>query len=396
MSADIVSYHGGDGGGQDPTDPSRIPSTCESDCPARRRGRGPASNINIEKRRRDAGKPLELQLDPATDKVVGTEHQAFVRQLSTEVTLLLPGHYLDFKDVPQQYKDQVVQKMKYYYNIDGHPEPERVMGTLYTEMRKRYSERKNIRHSHFQKYYSGNPNDLDSALNAIPDLCSKESWKEIVDLFLSPKFIARSTQNKKNRKEMKYLSTQGSKSMAAIRNEYDEPDEHAIDAWRDTHIKKSTKTWVSETCKELHDQMTQEMERQNIQSCQSGSESASSEGSIAKSIQYQVMDKVLGSRSDYQIGVGYRPREMMGVLAEMWVKKRDKVESGNFQTNSSLHDPRYESLLQQFLPSQQQGKMVNIGCDASREVGVELMCICVEEIGQVAAWRGLEAAGGAC
>ncbi|XP_062087074.1 altered inheritance of mitochondria protein 3-like [Humulus lupulus] len=277
--------------------------------------------------------------------------------------------------------------MKYYYNIDGHPEPERVMGTLYTEMRKRYSERKNIRHSHFQKYYSGNPNDLDSALNAIPDLCSKESWKEIVDLFLSPKFIARSTQNKKNRKEMKYLSTQGSKSMAAIRNEYDEPDEHAIDAWKDTHIKKSTKTWVSETCKELHEQMTQEMERQNIQSSRSGSESASSEGSIAKSIQYQVMDKILGSRSDYQIGVGYRPKgkgkksassstsqspsqnqsqvptnvtpEMMGVLAEMWVKMRDKVESGNFQTDSSLHDPRYESLLQQFLPSQQQGSTSN-------------------------------------
>ncbi|XP_062096320.1 altered inheritance of mitochondria protein 3-like [Humulus lupulus] len=326
MSADIVSHHGGDGGGQDPTDPSRIPSTCESDRPARRRGRGPASNVNIEKRRRDAGKPLELELDPATDKVVGTEHQAFVRQLSTEVTLLLPGHYLDFKDVPQQYKDQVVQKMK-------------------------------------------------------------ESWKEIVDLFLSPKFVARSTQNKKNRKEMKYLSTQGSKSMAAIRNEYDEPDDHAIDAWRDTHIKKSTKTWVSETCKELHEQMAQEMERQNIQSSRSGSESASSEGSTAKSIQYQVMDKVLGSRSDYQIGVGYRPRgkgkkstssstsqsssqtqsqvptnvtpEMMGVLAEMWVKMRDKVESGNLQNDSSLHDPRYESLLQQFLPSQQQGSTSN-------------------------------------
>ena len=30
MSADLVSYHDGDGGGQDPTDPSRIPSSCES------------------------------------------------------------------------------------------------------------------------------------------------------------------------------------------------------------------------------------------------------------------------------------------------------------------------------------------------------------------------------
>ena len=28
MSADIASYHNGDGDGQDPTDPSRIPSSC--------------------------------------------------------------------------------------------------------------------------------------------------------------------------------------------------------------------------------------------------------------------------------------------------------------------------------------------------------------------------------
>ena len=30
MSADIATYHGGDGGGQDPPDPSRVPSSCES------------------------------------------------------------------------------------------------------------------------------------------------------------------------------------------------------------------------------------------------------------------------------------------------------------------------------------------------------------------------------
>ena len=80
--------------------------------PARKKTRGVAANVNLDKRRRDAGKPLELKLDPSTDKVIGDEDQAFVRQLGWEVMLLLPGHYLDFKDVPQQYKDQVVQKMK--------------------------------------------------------------------------------------------------------------------------------------------------------------------------------------------------------------------------------------------------------------------------------------------
>ncbi|XP_062086721.1 uncharacterized protein LOC133815921 isoform X2 [Humulus lupulus] len=219
MSADIATSHGGDGGGLDPPDPSRVPSSCESAEVPRRKGRGLANSKPLEIRRRNAGKPLDLQLDPRTDKVVGLEDQAFVREIGLQVTLLLPGHYLDFADVPQQFKEQVVQRMKYFYNVDGHPEPERVMKTIYTEMRKRYSERKNIRHTHFKKYYS-NPEDLQSVLVAPPDHCSKESWKDIVQLFLSPKFIARSNQNKKNRKEMKYTSTQGTKSMAAKRHQF--------------------------------------------------------------------------------------------------------------------------------------------------------------------------------
>ena len=109
--------------------------------------------------------------------------------------------------------------MQYFYNVDGHPEPERVMKTIYTEMCKRYFERKNIRHTHFKKYYS-KPEDLESILIAPPDHCTKESQKDIVQLFFSPKFITRSNQNKKNRKEMKYTSTQGTKSMAAKRHQF--------------------------------------------------------------------------------------------------------------------------------------------------------------------------------
>lgn len=30
MSADIATYHGGDGGGRDPPPPSRVPTSCES------------------------------------------------------------------------------------------------------------------------------------------------------------------------------------------------------------------------------------------------------------------------------------------------------------------------------------------------------------------------------
>ena len=89
---------------------------------------------------------------------------------------------------------------------------------LFTQKCGRDIRRSRIRHTHFKKYYSGNPADLDSVLNAVPDVLNEETWKQVVELFISPKFQARSQQNKKNRNEMKYLSTQGSKSMAAIRN----------------------------------------------------------------------------------------------------------------------------------------------------------------------------------
>ncbi|XP_062085267.1 uncharacterized protein LOC133791355 [Humulus lupulus] len=112
MSADIATSHGGDGGGLDPPDPSRVPSSCESAEVPRRKGRGLANSKPLEIRRRNAGKPLDLQLDPRTDKVVGLEDQAFVREIGLQVTLLLPGHYLDFADIPQQFKEQVVHRMK--------------------------------------------------------------------------------------------------------------------------------------------------------------------------------------------------------------------------------------------------------------------------------------------
>ena len=110
--------------------------------------------------------------------------------------------------------------------------------------------------------------------------------------------------------------------------------------------------------------MTQEMERQNLDS---RSVSGSSEGSTAKSIQLEVMGRVLGTRSDYQIGVGYRPKgkgksstssstqstqsqfpanmppEVMAIMGEMWAKLRDKVEGGE---DIDLHDARYEGVLQ--------------------------------------------------
>ena len=91
--------------------------------------------------------------------------------------------------------------------------------TVFKEMAERYRDRKTKRHDHFKEFYDG-PADYEDALANPADSCTPEQWKQIVDLFLSEKFIARSEKNKANRKKMSYASTQGTKSLAAKRASY--------------------------------------------------------------------------------------------------------------------------------------------------------------------------------
>uniref|UniRef100_A0A803QDW6 Uncharacterized protein n=1 Tax=Cannabis sativa TaxID=3483 RepID=A0A803QDW6_CANSA len=79
MSADIASYHGGDGGDLDPSDSSKVLSTCEAAPSPKRKGRVVAINIPLETRRRGNQGPLPLTLDPATENIVGLENQALIR-----------------------------------------------------------------------------------------------------------------------------------------------------------------------------------------------------------------------------------------------------------------------------------------------------------------------------
>ena len=117
--------------------------------------------------------------------------------------------------------------MQYYYNIDGHPQRESVLATLNKEMGERYRERKNYRHRHFKNHYAG-PEDLENVLSKPPDHCTKEAWQLICEMFLSERFLARSAKNQANRRQMKYVTTQGTKLLAAKRHQYVSEDVNLI------------------------------------------------------------------------------------------------------------------------------------------------------------------------
>ncbi|XP_062097037.1 uncharacterized protein LOC133803103 [Humulus lupulus] len=297
MSADVARAHGGDAGGDPPPDPTRIPTTCDSGIPIKRKGRGAAIGKDLEERRRKNGKPLEVTFCPRTYKVVGSEHAAFVRLVGTQIKTKVPGHYGSWELVPQQYKDQVLAIIQYYYQIAGREDFLKCLNGIDREMKDRYRNRKTLRHEHFEKYYNG-PEDWDKVLNNPTNDVNKEEWKQICQLFTSPQFIARSIKNKENRKKQKYSTTQGTKSLAAVRFEKTNPD--LIESWKNYHWKKSKNDFVNDDARQDYEKLKADFELRTQQT----STDASNNDSPSSVDQEEVLQKVLGQRRGHERGVG--------------------------------------------------------------------------------------------
>ncbi|XP_062083460.1 uncharacterized protein LOC133789703 [Humulus lupulus] len=158
------------------------------------------------------------------------------------------------------------------------------------------SKRKTLRHEYFEKHYNG-PEDWDKVLNNPTNDVNKEEWKQICQLFTSPQFIARSVKNKENRKKEEYSTTQGTKSLAAIRFEKTNPD--LIESWKDYHWKKATNDFVNDDARQDYEKLKADFELQTQQT----STDASNNDSPSSVDQVEVLQKVLGQRRGHERGV---------------------------------------------------------------------------------------------
>uniref|UniRef100_A0A803QEE9 Uncharacterized protein n=1 Tax=Cannabis sativa TaxID=3483 RepID=A0A803QEE9_CANSA len=235
MSVDVTSYHGGDGGGDDP---------------------------------------------------LGLESKAFPRLVGREIALHVPGHFDSWANVPEQYKHLILTKLQHYYEIDNNA---KLTAVSLAEMAEKYKTRKNIRLTHFKKYYK-TPEDFENAVKNHPDELNEEQWRLICQLFTSPKFIARSKRNTLNRQKMKYPSTQGSITMAEIL--YKNQNKSYVENRKVCHTKKDMDTFVNEYAKN---------EREHVKNNYDSRSSTSDSTQVSK---IDILRETLGERRDHERGVG--------------------------------------------------------------------------------------------
>ncbi|KAL8216045.1 hypothetical protein R6Q57_022882 [Mikania cordata] len=92
---DVAGYHGGDGGDEPPHGHSyRVPTSCESSKPTKRRSSG--KNLNLyDKFQKNGIIPLPIKLDYSSNlyRAFGENYQLFIRLISNEVDRHAPFHY---------------------------------------------------------------------------------------------------------------------------------------------------------------------------------------------------------------------------------------------------------------------------------------------------------------
>ncbi|XP_062119091.1 uncharacterized protein LOC133832815 [Humulus lupulus] len=120
-------------------------------------------------------------------------------------------------------------------------------------------------------------------------------------------------------------------------------DEHVIDTWKDSHLRKSTKAFVNDAARETFEKMTEELERARLQSQSQGLTEGSETGSAVDSSsidQYEIMKMMKSMREEIQM------------------LRSQQGPSSNPHHTSSETESRFDNLLQRYLPSQPEGVVV--------------------------------------
>ncbi|GJZ52527.1 retrotransposon protein, putative, ty3-gypsy subclass [Tanacetum coccineum] len=225
MSADVARGHDGDGGGDDHP-PSHQASAPENPIwvTGKRHTHQETQNLGLKKIM-DVHGPVLIRFewnDRETLMPLG-DHAAHWANYLGELVRELPMHYPSWRQVPAERKAGVLAKIGTQFDLKPHMESER-WPKIYTGIQQ-----------HLQKIYNGNKSalkaqhwvqnpetgtyDVESIRRGRPANISATDWDAQIAFWNDPKNLARCAQNRKNRAKSTVVCRQGSRSLAALRDQ---------------------------------------------------------------------------------------------------------------------------------------------------------------------------------
>ncbi|KAL8246236.1 hypothetical protein R6Q59_007452 [Mikania micrantha] len=267
--ADVAGYHGGDGGDEPPhRHPYRVPTSCESSKPTKRRSSG--KNLNLyDKFQKNGSIPLPIEFDYSSNlyRAVGENYQLFIRLISIEVDRHAPFHYRSWQEVPGDVKMSILTTLHNYFDLTQYHNTEYWDGIklgIQAECANRYKDRKKKLKKHFDK-------------EGCYDNTERAKSKQL------------------------YGSYHGTQSYAQRR--YDEVKEggvpQQVEGWRDMHFKGSS-GWYNQLAEQHWENISDELNKAK----------STSGGDDTPVDEVEVLQRSLGERRGHVRGVGRKVKSI--------------------------------------------------------------------------------------
>ncbi|KAL8196823.1 hypothetical protein R6Q57_024477 [Mikania cordata] len=224
---DVAGYHGGGGGDEPPhRHPYRVPTSCESSKPTKRRSS--RKNLNLyDKFQKNGSRQLLIEFDYSSNlyRVVGENYQLFILLISNEVDIHAPFHYRSWQEVPGDVKMSILTTLHHYFDLAQYHNTEYWDGiklSIPADCANRYKDRKTKLKKHFDK--EGGYDNTTRVKQNPPKGMDPEEWVQVIDgLFTTSTYKNRSLKNTTNRSKQLYGSYHGTQSYTQRR--YDEVKE---------------------------------------------------------------------------------------------------------------------------------------------------------------------------
>ncbi|KAL8247629.1 hypothetical protein R6Q59_008845, partial [Mikania micrantha] len=278
--ADVAGYHGGDGGDEPPhRHPYRVPTSCESSKPTKRRSSG--KNLNLyDKFQKNGSRPLPIEFDFSSNlyRAVGENDQLFIRLISNEVDRHSPFHYRNWQEVPGDVKMSILTTLHNYFDMAQYHNTEYWDGIklgIQADCANRYKDRKTKL----------------MTTQKEPSRIFLRAWAQ----------KSGSLKNTANRSKQLYGSYHGTQSYAQRR--YDEVKEGGVpqhvEGWRDMHFKGSS-GWYNQLAEQHWENISDELNKAK----------STSGGDDTPVDEVEVLQRSLGERRGHVRGVGRKVKSI--------------------------------------------------------------------------------------
>ncbi|KAH7833244.1 hypothetical protein Vadar_004430 [Vaccinium darrowii] len=275
--------------------PHQLPSPAPTSLVVKKGVRGPTRGKNMDKVRKELGKPIPVEIDRVSRKLVGEHSTAVAAALGEQIRDHAPVRDIRWKAIDFGIRESIIVRVGQTFDIGDYKNDIEVKETIDLKCQDLYKEWKSNLYSHYLAMKKKVANPKNHALYP----CKPEDWISMIDnVWETEEWKAKSDRGKYARSKVKFNHTSGSRSFASRASmilKKKGKKQNIAEKFEMTHKRhRHGGEWINDKAKERHAQLEAKLKEQ-------------SEPDITNPLsEEQISIDVLGKRSVYVKEYGSR------------------------------------------------------------------------------------------